>query len=127
MDKWIQLQDSNNNNLYPTSKMDLLWTNSSPSSSFSAQAISLDFSIYKIVYVLFAQNTTTMNIDIATYLTNDTVTVKSIDSKKIVIRNVYKNDSVISFSDASIIPTYGATSTTTNNSILIPYKIYGIK
>lgn len=52
-----QLKDSNGNNIYPIAyaqggmKMDLLWTNPSPTASFSAQTISVDLSEYDLVVV----------------------------------------------------------------------------
>ena len=49
-DKWIQLMSENGvDNLYPTSNMDLLWENASPTSSFAAQTLSIDLSGYKSV------------------------------------------------------------------------------
>ena len=52
-DKWIQLMsEDGENNLYPTSHMDLLWENASPTSDFAAQTVALDLSGYTKVVVI---------------------------------------------------------------------------
>ena len=54
-DKWIQLQSADGiDNLFPIGKVDLLWTNSSPSSGFTNQTVELDLSSYRFVYGLVA-------------------------------------------------------------------------
>lgn len=61
-----QLKDADGNNIYPIAyvnggmKMDLLWTNPSPTSAFAAQTVSLDLSEYDLVLVyICASNQTT--------------------------------------------------------------------
>ena len=55
MDKYIQLQSANGtDNLFPIGKVDLLWTNSSPSSGFNSQTVQLDLSNYRFVFGLVA-------------------------------------------------------------------------
>lgn len=52
-DKWIQLMsEDGTDNLFPTGKFDLLWTNSAPTSAFSPQTLSIDFSKYNHILVI---------------------------------------------------------------------------
>lgn len=54
-----QFKNANGDNIFPLAyaqggcKTDLLWTNPSPTSNFSAQTVSLDLSEYETVIVLF--------------------------------------------------------------------------
>lgn len=50
-----QMKDFSGNNIYPIAynqggaKIDLLWTNPSPTTSFAAQTVSLDLSDYDLI------------------------------------------------------------------------------
>ena len=105
--------------------MDLLWTNSAPTSSFSAQTIALDLTSYKMVYIE------------ARWATDDAGTVSS-------IARVGYGNYLFAFYNAKqsrrfdvttsgvefMACVYGSTATTamsTDNSHSIPERIYGIK
>lgn len=105
--------------------MDLLWTNSSPTTAFSAQTIAIDLSGYIMVYIE------------ARWATDDAGKLSAIsrvgyggyisafyNAKQ--SRGFDVTSSGVQFYDA----VYGATATTTmatNNSQSIPLRIYGIR
>ena len=59
--KIVQLKDERGNNIYPlgyiSSSLELLWTNASPTASFSAQTVSLDLSEYNLVFITANKST----------------------------------------------------------------------
>ena len=115
-DKWIQLMSENGtDNLFPTSKMDLLWTNATPGTAVTNQTISLDLSTYKYILVVMkpsSQNwyqTTVIPMDLAG-LTNSVGTYYG---------GYYRG---------IIVSTSGVTITSGNDAASAsPFKIYGIK
>lgn len=115
--KWIQLMSADGtDNLFPVGKIDLLWTNSAPTSSFSAQTIPLDLSGYDLILITsensvsFAEN----NVGSKRQITYSST------SGQIRHRDFTVATTGITF-DAG----YGGSST--DNSNCRPYKIYGIK
>ena len=123
-----QLQDADGNNIYPLAyvqggvKMDLLWTNPSPDSSFSTQTVSLNLSDYSMVAIEFKriQNESVYVPQIT--VINGTRKYWSITTGGgyIVSRVFTASSTGISFEDAY-------RNQTVTNTDAIPYQIYGIK
>lgn len=119
-----------NSNLEELSKK-LLWTNPSPTQSFSEQTISIDLSQYEYALIEFARND---NKYYQTYIvrkgySGNMITGWAITNHAtgITCRIInFIDDSNISISDcvSSSINSTGITCTTQNNNI-IPLKIYG--
>ena len=102
-------------------KMDLLWENASPTSTFAPQTISLNFSHYKLIliYFNFAINDQAKTSALAKMLGLYSVIDKS--GNNIVGRTFeIRDNNIIRFDSAQ----YG---TNTNNDFLIPSVIYGVK
>ena len=121
-DKWVQLMSENGeDNLYPTSKMEFLWTNASPSSSFGGQTVALDLSSYSFVYLIsrsdhsgtcYADNIYPIPCSNASL--NTPLYGNSDDSQ--TSRNMTISSSSIVFAGKN-----------TNRNATKPIKIYGIK
>lgn len=127
-----QLKDSNGNNIYPIGyaqggmKMDLLWTNPSPTANFAAQTVSLDLSEYDL-FMLVSRDTTggdTCNMVFA--LPNTTVRMFFITDSGTTNRNTGYRRATISGTGVQFLEGYQGNSTS-NNALCIPYQIYGIK
>lgn len=123
--KWIQLQSADGaDNLFPVWNMDLLWTNSSPISSFSAQTIQMDLSEYKFLYVIFTYgyNETAFNNQRGSAIAPKGelmgVTILYTNKSYTVYRNFTFNDSGV---------TFGSAVGDNGQVNAIPYKIFGIK
>lgn len=125
-DKWIQLMsEDGTDNLFPTSKMDLLWTNASPTSTFNSQTLSIDLTDYELIVIEALSYTDTAS---------ENGIFSSIFKKEIGVwfgmathyNNVPGDGGVrnIRFSNSSI---EISASILHNNMYCIPYKIYGIK
>lgn len=112
---------------------ELLWTNSNPTASFSAQTVSLDFSKYDSViisarlYLGYDYGNNTIN---TTVITKGTTTeLQASSGKRWAHRGVTVSDTSIAFeggyggyySNNSGSWTYGA-----DNGYCIPYQIYGL-
>lgn len=118
-----QLKDSNGNNIYPIAyaqggvKMDLLWTNPNPTSSFSAQTVTCDtsYSMY-LVDCRTANNST--NIVSNMFVNGTSFCVNN--GTNSISRNATVGANGITFSD-------GYLGGNANNNMVIPYHIYGIK
>jgi len=129
-DKWIQLMsEDGTDNLFPTSKMDLLWENASPTSAFSAQTLNnINTSGYK--WILF---------DIKTHLTSSLyvyflakpidyirpyfVTDSTTANNNLTYRNIELNGSQVIISS----PVRGSGNVVSENNAVVPIKIFGIK
>lgn len=127
-----QLQDGDGNNIYPLAynmggaKMDLLWTNPSPTSSFTAQTISLDLSNYDLVLIFARRDASNYNYNINTLVNRDgMVNMIGTYSSKLCTRGVTMTDSGLEFGAGFYATGYG--TDTNDNNKNIPYKIYGIK
>ena len=127
-DKWIQLMSEDGaDNLFPTSKMDLLWTNASPTSSFAEQTVQLDLSNYSTIVIMYAP------YDSLQYYSSmicfkGTIYLVTTDmgsgGAASVARKATISNTGIAFETARL--GYNGTATN-NNTYIIPYKIYGIK
>lgn len=116
-----------------TSSIDLLWTNSAPSSSFAAQDVSLNLSSYDYLMIVSKRNITTTMEDKTsdaiqrtffkmsnnTGVTNRTITCSS-NLSSVLYRNVTLATDKVTFGAG-----YNAGSQA-NNSV-VPIYIYGIK
>lgn len=127
-----QLKDSNGNNIYPIGyaqggmKMNLLWTNPSPTASFAAQTINLDLSSYDFVMVCFRTFQLSTDADLGTLNAFGFKEEKNIAqiggsaSGNVGRRFFTPSDTGIEFSDCRY-------NNATNNNYTLPTKIYGIK
>lgn len=113
----------------PDLKMDLLWTNASPTTEFAPQKIELDLSDATLIVIEYRLH---HNYDVTVQLmisepNTDNVRHKTSDEKLFyrVIEHI-KSDGIY-FGNAGSYETYGNGTTTTNNNLLIPYKIFEIK
>ena len=126
-DEWYQPVQSTED-IVPIS-MSLLWTNASPSSSFAAQAISLDLSDYDLILIVYNiagtigkytsaiyEKAVTNNVMSGYYHYADNTTVFQHFERKF-----YISDSSIKFEKAYL------QGTEEQNFAAVPYKIYGIK
>lgn len=109
-------------------KMDLLWTNASPTSEFQAQTISLNLSNYKIVFIVFSSYTVNINSRysvFASYIDDGNYSA-SIPSSDLRRRNYTVSVNGISFSQGEAYENFGGT-TYESNFFMIPTQIYGVK
>lgn len=103
---------------------DLLWTNSSYTSAFAAQTVSLDLSAYDAVLIVFLANTTDLDRQ----------------SSMIVLKNGYQHilctmyaggtalrTRYVTATDSGVTFAGGYNNTSAGNGNNVPYKIYGIK
>ena len=114
----------------------LLWTNASPTSSFRAQKISLDLSGYDFVEVIYKLSTSSTELsqiiercEIGAGIRAERF--QNPTSENNILKNLYRggdgaSTSGYTFGDAYT-KTADATSSTRDNTYIIPYKIYGIK
>lgn len=127
--KIIQMTDANGDNLYPIAygqggvKLDLLWTNPSPTSSFSAQTVSINLSDYDVLFIChysdYAQNPRPQRVV--------SVALKSYGYGMLVDgsnlwprRNVVVTNTGVQFTDA-------VANGSTSNGFCVPQYIYGLK
>lgn len=135
MNKIVQLTNPNGDNIYPIAynqggmKMDLLWTNPSPSSSFASQIISLDLSNYTMVGIIYRIVASGTNVSHLYFnvIGDSTIRHKSSDGLTIQRTIVSISSTSIQFGDCATWTSYNTSSITTNNNYMVPYQIYGIK
>ena len=126
-----QFKDASGNNIYPLAyaqggvKMDLLWTNPSPTSSFDTQTVSINLSNYNLIFISFRISTGETNV-LNMFFEKGTTTVMNMALDYIYHRYITaSSDSGITFGVGQRRNSYAA-SPTTQNTILIPYQIYGV-
>ena len=104
----------------------LLWTNSTPTSSFASQTVQLGgtFTELKIVFVL---NNGTSIRGAAFFMDADGETwrIYSNNSNFQYARGMSCAGSALAILDATKYSTYGNSNATTDNSGIIPLRIYG--
>ena len=130
-DKWIQLQSADGlDNLYPLTGWDLLWKNSAPTSSFSAQTISLDLSNYDAVAISYNgsgyQNTVSDSARLYLFHLIDGKDATLFAQTSTLVfgeRNITVNTTGIVFA----VGRYVASSSNDNNYACVLKEIYGIK
>lgn len=114
--------------------MDLLWTNSSSSSSFAGQNITIpNKADYKAFIVVLKESTTTVHMNNFIVLNGTRTLAQSIwygeYANKYYLRpiNAQTNSTDIIIGDCTIYSDLTSSTTTTNNNVAIPLSIYGIK
>ena len=109
--------------------MDLLWTNTSPSSPFSAQAINLDLSRYNKIAVVFYYDVNLQYISDLCFFekVNIPQRISEVFDQWGIARIIISiTDTSVNFGAAVQTAISDATYTTVSNR-MIPYKIYGVK
>lgn len=108
-------------------KVDLLWTNPSPSASFAAQTVPIsDLSVYDFVVVMATTGTTDVNAESFFAQVDDGV------SYNIFLRN-YNTSTQYNYLRRFTVDSSGVTfagglrDTTANDNYAIPRKIFGIR
>lgn len=117
------IEISSNNVISATSRAPvLLWTNSSPSSNFTAQTIPLDLSAYSC-FLTICYRQTTMQDDISTFCTFHIKDVTSVclGGAASPLRRA------ATFTDIGVTFGTGYNAGTAGTQFMIPYQIYGIK
>lgn len=109
-------------------KVDLLWTNESPSTGFAAQTISLDLSSYKLVLIPFRITTGAAGAEIqnSIFVVGETASATSAFAINRG-REVTVTTSGVTFEQGYGFATYANGTKGNANGNLIPQKIYGIK
>ena len=106
-------------------EMELLWTNSSPTASFSAQTITLDLSEYQAVIIIFRwDNATSEYLERFYAKGNSVVITESFARGTYGVTGRYINNitnSGVEFGNGI------QNSWASNNNNMIPYQIYGIR
>lgn len=127
-----QFKDASGNNIYPIGyaqggmKMDLLWTNPSPTSEFSAQTVSVDLSGYDAFYVeCTVQSSYPTLKSSSVILANSSSTCSGIDGGGYVrSRTITCNNNGFTTESGRYVQKDGQGVA---NDSCIPYRIYGIK
>ena len=132
-DKWIQLQSSDGvDNLFPTSKMDLLWTNAA-SATFPAQTLAVpNLTNYSKIMIL-CESWFNGNQYHSNWLLNDNLKhmicsfeVNDTSYSYTQMREITITGNNIAFSQSYVIQG-GGSAQIINNDTCCPIKIYGIK
>ena len=108
----------------------LLWTNPNPTSSFSAQTISLDLSKYDAVEIVFDRYMNDGVRSTQRLLTkNEKFTLGTTTDENLRYRTCSFNDSGVVFDSPKKFTTYGiwGSHTSADDYTDVPLKIYGIK
>ena len=121
-DKWVQLQSEDGlDNLFPTSRLELLWTNSAPTTAISTTlSIPLSLAVYTFVYMYFRVYTDNNNSGYTTKLVrvgDENVQIYSTDDNA---TQHYSRWFTVSTTGINFIKS-------SSSKINIPVKIYGIK
>ena len=102
-------------------EMELLWENASPTSSFAAQTISLDLSVYDLVMLEFTASTTWYIRQVFISNIGGNFYYRVVDGAgKVYNRTCVINRNGIQFE-------VGQEGTSRNNDLCLPTKIYGVK
>lgn len=128
-DKYIQLQSADGvDNLYPIGKMDLLWTNSSPTSNFSAQTI-LNGQIdnYNYFLIEFKGSTGAKSNHLFQIVAKTTSSQRLVSPCDTILTRIITNitNNGIVFEGAFNTNPYG--SIVSGNNCVIPLTVYGIR
>ncbi len=110
----------------PSEYRKLLWTNPSPTSSFSAQTVALDLSSYDDVEIEMVGDTTNANTTQNFKLRVGIGGLLDISANNIWWRYVTPSGTGVEFGAGYKTTTYGSGATLTNTQ-MVPLKIYGIK
>lgn len=113
----------------------VLWTNSSPTSSFAAQDITVNnlgnYDFYEVIFITYADSSSqlsTRNFISTGRIPKGYRTRLMWFDEKLRYRNITNvTDSILGFSNGGVYDTYGSSSATSSNAICIPYQILGYK
>ena len=114
-------------------KVDLLWTNSKPTSSFAAQTIALDLSEYSAVVVKMCQTTTAQSTPYCTreFIEVDSksyyVTVPCTDYWRTVSYSRSNAGRNVTVKPTGVTFAAGMLNGSNDNSWALPIEIYGVK
>lgn len=133
-DDFVSYDDSLVTGINSGLKMDLLWTNASPKSTFGGQTINLDLSQYKQIKIVFKLATDVNNIECSNFFNL---------SNNYILTPMYQSygsssGSFVAFREIAYIKASGInigngkkatafTSYSDDDSLIIPYQIYGVK
>ena len=125
-------EDLNNAIANGTLKMDLLWTNASPTSAFAPQTIDLNFSGYDYLIINFnvvSQSSLYDPIPNQIYMCKNEQGAYRINTSHNVFttRSFIITSNGIIFNSGGFFSAYNSTTITEDNNVNIPYKIYGVK
>ena len=107
--------------------LDLVWTNASPTSNFSAQTVSLDLSDYQAVIIMFGSSTaweTLYPVIIPIGLTEDSYIGLAGKTNRYRVCN--PSSTGVTFENGAQYSSYNSSATATSGS-MIPIYIYGMK
>ena len=113
----------------PALTIDTLWTNANPSVSFASQTVTVDLTGYVMACIEFYTDTTD-NVGIYAFFPMDNIEMvagNNLNSAKYVYRRAGASTSGIVFENGVSIAYPSMTPNTSDNTVMIPYKIYGIK
>ncbi|MBQ0165344.1 MAG: hypothetical protein KBS75_09150 [Bacteroidales bacterium] len=107
---------------------DLLWENASPTSAFAAQTVSVDWTLYSFVLVIFKSTMTGggENSHIKPCEYDSYGKLQTIQAYKMVYRNYHIVSAGIHIEDAYAVTAYNS-GESKDNSFCVPIKIYGIR
>lgn len=106
-------------------QIDLLWTNPSPTASFSAKTVSLDLSGYDSVMVISDNDYGSIFPPVIVDMGKSGILLQCTDV--IRYRKFRTSATGVEFENGSVQNSYNvAEAVSTNSKIVIPYKIYGI-
>lgn len=106
-------------------KMDLLWSNASPTSEFAVQFISLELKKYKFVYVIFKVATNIDEYVSKLYIRDLGMQFCMAMNPQPRYRHTGVYNSGIQFHNSYLVT--GITTENENSSQMIPYQIYGVR
>lgn len=105
----------------------LVWENDSPTLSFSSQDITLDDTYNKVDVIFERSNSETDRFYVSSaYNVNVYTMAICLSDNKLTSRQIKLNGNTLTFGTGQIYNTYGS-SPTSDNTKLIPVKIYGYK
>lgn len=112
--------------IHPKEVKELLWTNPNPGVAYSTTTLTIDLSPYTFIEVWYQENAyggvykkALLKIGIDTYIFSI--------AGGATARQFITTTSSITIYSAIYYNAYGGNSATTNNNVIIPYQIYGIK
>lgn len=105
------------------SKMELLWTNPSPSSNFAAQTVSLDLSSYDAVFLKCYTTTDTPRYFTCLFMVDGNIwTMYAVGG---AASNRYNR--LVTVSDTGLVFAGGYSNGTAGSAHAIPIEVYGVK
>lgn len=132
-DKWIQLQSADSvDNLFPTSRLELVWTNSSPSSTYgNTTALISNVADYKAFIIVVKEYISTDRRQTFFIVKGCEQVIKLVPYSAtpyyIWVRECAITSAGIMFSACYGMSSYSSYQSTPNNNYIIPHYIYGIK